>query len=72
MSIQLAPELENELQDITARQGTTPDAVISRLLADWLEDQKDIAVAEQVLTTTDESQWHTLDELRAAVRGQVK
>ena len=69
MSIQLAPELESQLQDVTARQGTTPDEVISRLLSEWLEDQKDIALAEHVLATTDETQWRSLDELRAAVRG---
>lgn len=72
MSIHIAPELESELHDMTARQGTTPDAVISQLLAGWLEDQKDITVAEQVLAMTDKSQWRTLDELRAVVRGQGK
>lgn len=70
MSIQLAPELESQLQDISTRQGTTPDEIIARLLAEWLEDQSDITIAEQVLATTDEANWHTLDELRAAIRGR--
>lgn len=69
MSIQIAPELETELQNAAAREGVSLDEIAARALAEWLEDARDIALAEERLATTDPSQWRTLDELRAAVRG---
>lgn len=69
MSIQIAPELETQLQSAAAREGVSLDEIAARALQEWLEDARDIAVAEERLATTDPSQWRTLDELRAAIRG---
>jgi len=65
MSIQIAPEIEAELQNAAQSEGLSVDEMAARVLAEWLEERHDIAVANYRLANPIEGEPNrTLADLR--------
>lgn len=73
LTLELSPERESLLKEAAARQGVSvPElagSLIDEALQDLEQDNEDLTELRVSRISPDSPELHTLDELRAAIRG---
>lgn len=70
--LDMPPETEAILRQEAQQRGLTVERYVVELVEDTILDREDAAEARQIKAATKPEEWRSLDDLRAAIRGNVQ